>query len=429
MRSNPEPLSIASAPDDGSSIVARAWVVIGLLWVVAFLNYLDRLAITTMRTSILDAIPMTETQFGLLTSIFLWTYGVLSPVAGFVADRLGRSRVIIASLLVWSAVTWLTGHARNYEELLTARLLMGLSEAFYMPAALALIADYHGDRTRSLATGIHMTGIFAGAALGGSGGWLAERHGWSFAFTTFGLIGVGYAGVLVFLLRDRDRSTAPRGTPGSGDVAIFEAMRSLFGNRSFLLLLVFWGLLGLVGWLIVGWLPTYLAEHFKLGQGEAGLSATGYLQSAALVGVLIGGAWADRWSRGNPRARVLVPSLGLWLAAPGVFVAANTNVFAIAIVGLIVYGLARSFADANLMPIICLIVDPRYRATGYGVLNFCNNLVAGLTVYIGGALRDAHIGLNIIFQVAAASLVLCALLLFMVRPTHAGAAAAVVVKP
>jgi MFS family permease len=181
----------------------RAWLIVGVLWVVAALNYLDRIMITTMRDSLTQAVPMTDAQFGLLTSVFLWVYGLLSPFAGFLADRFNRSRLIVFSLLVWSLLTWLTGHARSFEELIVVRALMGLSEAAYLPAALALIADYHRGSTRSLATGIHMTGLSVGTGLAGIGGWVAERHGWAAAFDVFGLFGIAYAVGLLFVLRDR----------------------------------------------------------------------------------------------------------------------------------------------------------------------------------------------------------------------------------
>src|SRR6185369_5085835 len=150
--------------------------------------------------SLKDAIPMTEAQFGLLTTAFLLVYAGLSPFAGYLADRFHRSRVIIGSLFVWSLVTWLTASAKTYEQLLASRLLMGISEACYIPAALALVADYHRGATRSLATGILLGGVMVGSAMGGLGGWLAERHGWGFAFNLFGLVGIGFAIVLVFLL-------------------------------------------------------------------------------------------------------------------------------------------------------------------------------------------------------------------------------------
>jgi MFS family permease len=387
---------------------------VGLLWVVASLNYLDRIMVTTMRDSLTAAIPMTDAQFGLLTSVFLWVYGLLSPFAGFLADRFNRSRLIIGSLFIWSLLTWLTGHARSFEELIVVRALMGVSEAAYLPAALALIADYHRGPTRSLATGIHMTGLSVGSALGGVGGWLAERHGWSAAFDVFG---IGYALVLVLMLKDAPRDGADDSSASTPQQArLGEALRSLFGSGAFLLLVAFWSLLGVAGWAVIGWMPTYFKENFHLDQGVAGISATAYLYTAAMLGKLIGGAWADRWSRTQPRARILVPALGLFIAAPAVLLVAQTNLLALGIAGLSIYGLTRAFSEANLMPILCQISDPRYRATGYGVLNMFGTIVGGITIYIGGAMRDAHVNVSLLFTIAAAGLLGCALLLMWVKP-------------
>src|SRR5688572_3035741 len=219
----------------------RAWLVVALLCVVGALNYLDRNMIMTMRKSLVEAVPMTDAQFVLLTSIFLWVYGVLSPFAGFLADRFSRSRVIIISLFVWSAVTWLTAHATTFEGLLIARALMGISEACYIPAGLALISDYHRGSTRSFATGVHIAGIMVGQGLGGIGGWFAERHVWHYPFTLFGLVGIAYSVFLLFTLRDapRDEATTPanartEAVASSGKVTFTAAVRSLLGNRSYL---------------------------------------------------------------------------------------------------------------------------------------------------------------------------------------------------
>ncbi|MFO1436792.1 MAG: MFS transporter [Verrucomicrobiaceae bacterium] len=392
----------------------RAWLIVGVLWVVAALNYLDRIMITTMRDSLTQAVPMTDAQFGLLTSVFLWVYGLLSPFAGFLADRFNRSRLIVFSLLVWSLLTWLTGHARSFEELIVVRALMGVSEAAYLPAALALIADYHRGSTRSLATGIHMTGLSVGTGLAGLGGWLAEKQGWRFAFDVFGWFGIAYAVALWFVLRDPiEKQVAKTETPSP---RLGEALASLFSNRSFWLLLAFWGLLALAGWAVAGWMPTYFKEQFSLGQGAAGISATGYLAVAMFAGKLIGGAWADRWSRTNDRARILVPAIGLFIAAPATLMLANTSVLALAIAGLSIYGLMRSFSDANLMPILCQVADSRYRATGYGVLNLFSCLVGGITVYLGGVLRDAQINVGTLFMAAAAGMLVCGVLMIGVKP-------------
>ena len=399
----------------------RAWLIVGLLWVVGCFNYLDRVMITTMRGSLVEAIPMSDAQFGLLTSVFLWVYGVLSPFAGFLADRFNRSRVIIGSLFAWSVITWLTTQATTFGELLATRALMGVSEACYIPAALALIADYHRGATRSLATGVHMSGIMVGSGLGGLGGWIAERQGWSHAFLIFGLAGIGYSVVLALLLRDApndDRHTAPAAN-ASPHVHLGEALASLFGRRSFIIALAYWGLLGLAGWAVVGWMPTYLNEQFHLSQGTAGLSATGYIQGASLIGVLLGGWWADRWSRTNERGRVLVPLIGLLLAVPGILVASSVSVLPLALAGLVLFGVTKAFSDPNMMPILCSISDARFRATGYGVLNFFSCLIGGLSIYAGGALRDAHVNVSHVFQFGAFTVVVCATLLYFVKPQAA----------
>jgi len=408
-----------------SQLPPRAWLIVAFLWVVGGLNYLDRIMITTMHDSLVQAIPMTEAQFGLLTAMFLWVYAGISPLAGFLADRFPRSRIITASLLVWSTVTWLTGQAKTYDQLLVTRALMGISEACFVPAALALVTDYHRGPTRSLATGLYITGGVTGSALGGLGGWLAEHQNrWNYPFQFFGLLGIGVAVLLAFALRD----VPPIGdTPSLEKCAppktrFGEALVSLFGEGSFILTFVFYGCVAVTTWGVTGWMPTYLSEHFHLGQGRGGLSATGYFNGSMAVGLIIGGAWADRWSRTRERARILVPMIGLLLSLPGLLLAANSSVLAVALAGLILFGLTRSFTDANIMPIVCLVANPRYRATGFGILNFFANAAGGLTVYAGGALRDAHIDVSDVFRGSAVMLVVCAALLLLVKPRAATSA-------
>ena len=403
--------------NDFSKIKTRAWLVVALLWPVAMLNYLDRLMLTTMRDSIKVGIPMTDAQFGLLTSVFLWVYALLSPSAGYLADRFSRSKVIIGSLFVWSAVTWLTAHAHDFQQLLLARALMGVSEACYIPAALALIVDYHRGPTRSLATGLHMSGLYAGAALGGLGGVLAEHFKWQSAFNLFGTIGIAYSIVLILTLKEcREAQPSNAENVPAEKVKLADAFGYLFRESSFWALLGYFGLLSIANWAIYGWLPTYMGQQFKLGQGAAGMSATAYIQVASFAGVLIGGAWADRWSRHNPRGRALVPLIGFCAAGPALYWSASTSVLLAAIIGLVVFGLARGFADANNMPILCQIAPARYRATGYGVLNFAACALGGAMTYVAGALKDANIGLEKVFQFCAGGVVVAALLLLFVKP-------------
>ncbi len=394
----------------------RAWLMVGLLWLVGCLNYIDRMMIMTMRSSLVEAIPMSDVQFGLLTTLFLWVYAAFSPLAGYLADRLNRSMVIVVSFMVWSIVTWLTAYSKTYEQLLATRALMGISEACYIPAALALISDYHRTTTRSIANGIHMTGLMVGSAMGGLGGMMAEHHDWSYAFKFFGIIGIAVALVLMFFLRDRPGARTASAETGEPRVRLLDGLRILLGNKAFLMTLAYWGSLAVCVWSVVGWMPTYLKEQFHLSQSEAGMSATAYLQVASLAGVLIGGAWADRWSRSHPRGPLFVVMIGLIVAAPCIIITSLANALWVALAGIVFFGLTKAFTDANMMPILTLIVDKRYRATGYGILNLSACTVGGLANLLGGFLRDANVSVSLVFQIGGACCFLSFLILAFLKP-------------
>lgn len=391
------------------------WIVVGMLWVVAFLNYLDRILITSMRDPIVADFSLTDAQFGLLTSVFLWSYGILSPFGGFIADKYSRKKVIVFSVLVWSAVTLWTGFVSSFQEMLLARVLMGISEACYIPAALALITDYHKGRTRSLATGLHMSGLYTGLAVGGIGGYIAELWGWRYGFQVFGLFGILYSFLLLYLLKDYRNEESGSAGNAIEKLSLSGTFKILFSERSFYILLFYFSILGMVNWLVYGWLPTFLKDHFNLNLGEAGISATGYIQVGSFIGVLLGGILADRWIRKNNRGRLYILIIGFTLGAPFLFMMASTNVFAIAVMAMLVFGLARGFNDANLMPILRQVIDGRYSATAYGFLNFLSTIIGGVMVYIGGALKDAEISLSIIYQFSAVALLLATVSLFAIK--------------
>ena len=327
--------------------------------------------------------------------------------------------MIVFSAFVWSAVTLWTGFASSFHEMLIARTFMGISEACYVPAALALITDYHRDRTRSLATGLHISGLYAGLAFGGIGGYFAEWWGWRYGFQFFGLFGIFYSVLLIFFLKDRkvlqSENTPENVEKTKSGMTILDSIKTLFSKRSFIIILIFFCVYGMVNWLIYGWLPTFLKDHFHLKLGEAGISATGYIQIGSFAGVILGGIIADRWSRSNIKGRLYVIIIGFTIGAPFLFLMSSTQIFAFAILGMILYGLARGFNDSNLMPVLCQIVDSRYIASSYGFLNFLSTIIGGGMVYVAGALKDARIDLSIAYQIMAVVMLFAAWSLFMVK--------------
>jgi len=398
----------------------RAWLVLGLLWAAACSYYMTRNLFVTMHGSIEAAIPMTETQFGLLTSVFLWVYAALNPLGGLLADRFNRSIVIIVSMLAWSAVTLLTAYARTFPQLLVLRAIMGISQACYMPSASALVTDYHRGRTRSLATGLHMGGLVVGAILGGMSGWLAETHAWSYSFILFGLPSLAFAIVLAVWLRDPPEASGtglrPSGAVAKGPpIRVGAALASLLTTWSVLAIVLVSALQNAVSWILIGWMPTYMHEHFKMGQGAAGISATGYVYVTQLFSLLLSGIWADRWSRRNGRARIWVPVIGLAIAAPGFWLAGHSVILGSTIVCLCLWGLAVGCLGSNVMPVLCMVTDRRYRATAYGLTNAAGAVAGGLAIYGAGVMRDLQIDLSKSLIFAGLCAALCALLFFLIN--------------
>lgn len=399
-----------------------AWTVVALLVPVALLNYLDRQLLASMKFSVMHDITDIggEVNWGAILALFKWVYAFLSPIGGYLADRYGRRYVIAGSLFVWSLVTWTTGHVATYEQLLATRALMGISEAFYIPAALALIADFHTGPTRSRAVGLHQMGIYLGVILGGFGGYIADNPalGWRWAFSACGLVGIAYAVPLLLILRNPPRQT-DASTPQPSPVAAF---RELLGNGSFVLLVLYFTLPALAGWIVRDWMPAILKAEFGIGQGLAGVSATLYWQLAAIVGAVTGGWIADRWMRRSVRGRIYVSAIGMSLIVPAMFgvgFAPQTGLLWVAVAFLVLFGIGWGFFDSNNMPILCQVARPELRATGYGIMNLVSISCGGFADVGFGVMRDRHVPLAGICSVFASAAVISIVLVLLIKPRYA----------
>ncbi|WP_300765248.1 MFS transporter [uncultured Bacteroides sp.] len=396
------------------------WVVVALLWGVALLNYMDRQMLSTMKESMqIDIVELqSATNFGWLMAIFLYIYGFMSPVSGIIADRLNRKWLIVGSLFVWSAVTYLMGIATTFDQVFWLRALMGVSEALYIPAGLSLIADYHTGKSRSLAVGIHMTGLYTGQAVGGFGATVAAAYSWHTTFHWFGIIGIAYAVILMLFLRDKKpdesienvsaKNTVPHKEP------VLVSLKFLFTNVAFWVILLYFAAPSLPGWATKNWLPTLFAENLDMPMSQAGPLSTITIAVSSFLGVILGGILSDKWVQKNIRGRVYTGAIGLGCTIPALLLLGfGDNIVAIVGAGLF-FGVGYGMFDANNMPILCQFVSVKQRATAYGMMNMVGVFAGAFITSLLGQWSDGgNLGMGFAMLAVVVLIALCAQLYFL----------------
>ena len=371
------------------------WIVVGLLWGVALLNYMDRQMLSTMKDAMqVDIVELqSATNFGYLMAIFLWIYALMSPVSGVIADRMSRKWLIVGSLFVWSSVTYLMGIAETFNQIVFLRALMGVSEALYIPAGLSLIADYHTGKSRFLAVGIHMTGLYTGQAIGGFGATVADAFSWHTTFHWFGIIGIAYAVILMLFLHDKKTEILPteklQANPQREKESVFTSLKSLLTNVAFWVILLYFAAPSLPGWATKNWLPTLFAENLDLPMSQAGPISTITIAVSSFIGVLIGGPLSDKWVQKNLRGRVYTGAIGLGLTIPSLLLLGfGHNLVAVVGAGLL-FGIGYGIFDTNNMPILCQFVSRKQRATAYGVMNMIGVSAGAFITHLLGRWGDS----------------------------------------
>ena len=395
------------------------WVVVALLCVVALLNYLDRQMLSTMQQSM--AMDFEELQnaemFGVLMAAFMWVYAFVSPFAGMVADKVSRKWLIVGSLAVWSAVTCLMGYADTFNQLWWLRAVMGISEALYIPSALSLIADWHKGGSRSLAVGLHMTGLYLGQALGGFGAMVADQLSWQGTFHALGYFGIAYAVVLMLFLqenREPEAKVATATKSGNQLLAFFSAIVPVVSIASFWVILFVFAIPSLPGWATKNWLPSLFAESLGVSMSEIGPIATISLAASSFVGAFLGGYVSDAWAKRNLRGRIYTSAIGLSLTLPGLVLLGFGSGLLAVVGAVILFGIGFGMFDTNNMPILCQFIPSRGRATAYGLMNMTGVLFGAVATTLMGSLPS--LGLGFACMAGAVAVAIC-LQLTCLRPT------------
>jgi ACS family D-galactonate transporter-like MFS transporter len=374
------------------------WLIVALLWGVALLNYMDRQMLSTMKGAMMIDISELEQaeNFGRLMAVFLWIYGIMSPMAGLIADSVNRKWLIVCSLGVWSGVTLTMGYATTFNQLYFLRALMGISEALYIPAGLALIADYHRGNTRSLAIGIHMTGLYTGQAMGGFGAKVAANWSWQGAFSVFGISGLVYSILLILFLHEK-RSIVVSHRSGinfsTGVASVRKSLGLLLGTLSFWVILFYFAIPSFPGWAVKNWLPTLFSGTLGIEMSGAGPLSTMTIALSSLTGVICGGILADRWIRKNLKGRIYTGVIGLSLTIPALLLTGFGSSISGILSGGILFGIGFGMFDANNMPILCQFISPRHRAAGYGLMNMTGVFAGALiTGWLGKSTDAGNLG-------------------------------------
>ena len=392
-----------------------------MLWFVCFFNYADRQAIFSVFPLIKEQLHLSDVQLGVVGSSFMWMYALFGPFAGWLCDRLPRKSLVLGGLVFWSLVTAATALSHTFPQLVLCRALGGLGEAFYFPAAMSLISDYHGPATRSRAMSLHQSSVYAGSIAGGAvSGYVGQYYGWRSSFVMFGGLGILLGLVLWGFLREPVRGMSdaefdPLALEAMPDAhaggSVMEGLREVFANRMVLLLVVVFMAANFVAVVFLTWMPTFLYQKFHMSLAMAGLNGTAYLQIASVLGVLSGGMLADGLRRKIPGGRLLAQSMGLMCGVPFLFLTGWTVKIPLLILGMVGFGYFKGLYDANIFAGLYDVVPIKRRGAAAGILNSMGWLGGGFAP-IAIALAAAKFGLSVCISATALIYLTISLLLF-----------------
>ncbi|MBM3735453.1 MAG: MFS transporter [Acidobacteria bacterium] len=383
------------------------WPLIIVLFGTAALNYGDRTAVSAVLPLLRKDLGMSDLALGSIGTLFLWAYAAGSPFAGRIADRKSRSKLVVYSLAAWSLVMVLSGFVNTSGQLLFTRVLLGLAECLYLPAALALIADHHPPQTRATAMGIHLAGLNSGLIFGGLlAGWLGDNFGWRPSFFILGGAGLVLAVAALRILRDGPHAAASEPAPPLG-----EALSRLMGTRSYVVVMLQAMIVATGTWMFFNWLPLYYQEAFKMSLAGAGFSGTFMLQAAAVTGVLAGGWLSDRVAQGGLRRRMLSQASFYLFAAPFLLTFAGSPSYALISGSIFSFALLRAVGQANEIPTTCDLLPGGLRSTAIALMNTANCFAGGIGSLLAGILKQDY-GLGGVFSGVSVIMVVASLLLF-----------------
>ena len=397
--------------EPASPLRVRAQAMLIVLTAINFVNYIDRFVLAAVVESVSETFVLTDANAGLLNSMFLLVYMLVSPLTGWIGDRGTRKYLVAGGVVLWSLATVASGYAQSYGQLLVMRALVGVGEAGYATVAPAMIADLFVPERRGRMLAYFYLAIPVGSALGYVlGGWVAGNGealigaaglellgladvpdpGWRLAFLFAGLPGLIFALIALALpepergAQDRPEARGEAGVDswGAGVKRLFRspAWRSTTGG---MILMTF-----TIGGLAF-WMPTFLQRAHGLDEAAAGISFGGVTVVAGLLATLVGGALGDRAFARAQGGYLRISGWGLLIGAPATLLMA-----AVPGVGLVLAAafVAEFFLFLNTGPLNAALVGcvpANLRASSIAVnVLFIHALGDAISPYLMGTLSD-----------------------------------------
>lgn len=361
------------------------WELLLLLCLAFFFHQGDRAIYGVVIPGIRAELHLDDEQLGVVGSVLFFTMALMMPAAGLVGDKFKKNWIITVCLIFWSSATLFTGCVQGLVGLILLRSVATAGgEAFYSPAAYPLMAKFH-QRTRALALSLHQAALYVGVMTSGFlGDWIQQEWGWRAAFYVFGGCGILLGFVFVFRLKDSPDPPAPTGAvPGNG--GMLEALAVIFRIPSALMVTL--GLTAIVfvnnGFIV--WAPEFLREKENLAM--AGGYALFWHHLPALIGISIGGPLSDYWAIKRPTARLELQAVAMALGVPSIVLMGLAPSFAIACLGLALFGFFRGLYESNTHAAMFQVVAPRYRASAVAIAVMFAFLVGSSSPWLLGKCR------------------------------------------
>ncbi len=298
-------------PSASPKAVAGATVALTLLTALNFVNYIDRYVIAGVQEQIKGEFHVSDAQIGSLAFFFLLTYMCASPLTGWLGDRFPRKPMIVAAALFWCTINILTAYVHSFGELNFRHAALGLGEATFGIFAPALLADFYPEAQRNRVLTIFNIAVPVGAAIGFlTGGYVGQHFGWRMSFTVSAIPGIVIALLIAFFMREPERGASQKEKAKADKSTVM----SLARNPAYLCAIGGYAMVTFTTGGLSYWMPAFLMRVDGRSQEQAGFLMGAITVVAGLLGTIVGGTIAQRWSRTNPRALYLVPAWSAGLA-------------------------------------------------------------------------------------------------------------------